>query len=96
MKATFKQVNDAHALLKAIALIYSNQSIQNIYGEALHILYCALQEVEVEKENELEKQKIIDAFDFGFTDGCRYSTGYEQTQWQEGEIYYEETYKKAK
>ena len=50
MKATFKQVNDAHALLKAIALIYGSQSIQNIYGEALHILYCALQEIEIDEQ----------------------------------------------
>lgn len=47
----------------------------------------------VSKALEMEKEQIIDAFDFGFTDGCRYSIGYEQTQWQEGEIYYEETFK---
>ena len=51
MRATFKQVNDAHALLKAITLIYSTQSIQNIFGEGLHILYQALQEIEVDNEN---------------------------------------------
>ena len=51
MKATFKQVNDAHALLKAITLIHSSQSIQNIYGEAIHILYMALQEIEIDNEN---------------------------------------------
>jgi hypothetical protein len=48
MKATFKQVNDAHALLKAITLIHSTETIQNIFGEGLYILYCALQEVEVD------------------------------------------------
>jgi hypothetical protein len=48
MKATFKQINDAHALLKAITLIHSVQSIQNIYGEGLEILYRALQEVEID------------------------------------------------
>ena len=51
MKATFKQVNDAHALLKAIALMHSYQTIQNIFGEGLNILYRALQEVEVDNEN---------------------------------------------
>jgi hypothetical protein len=51
MKATFKQVNDAHALLKAIALMHSYQTIQNIFGEGLDILYRALQEVEVYNEN---------------------------------------------
>ena len=50
MKATFKQVNDAHALLKAITLMHSNQAIQNIYGEALHILYSALAEIEIDNE----------------------------------------------
>ena len=51
MKATFKQVNDAHALLKAITLIHSVQSIHNIYGEGLEILYRALQEIEIDNEN---------------------------------------------
>jgi hypothetical protein len=48
MKATFKQVNDAHALLKAIALIHSHQTIQNIFGEGLTILYRALEEIEID------------------------------------------------
>jgi hypothetical protein len=51
MKATFKQVNDAHALLKAITLIHSTATIQNIFGEGLNILHLALQEVEIDNEN---------------------------------------------
>lgn len=97
MKATFKQVHDAHALLKAITFMHSSQSIQNIYGEAMQTLYSALQEIEVEKdmsvENELVKKKIIDAFYEGFTEGCRYTTGFEQTQWYDADDYYEKTFK---
>lgn len=51
MKATFKQLNDAHALLKAMTLIYNTQTIQNIYGEGLTILWRALEEVEMDNEN---------------------------------------------
>ena len=132
MKATFKQVNDAHALLKAITLIHSQEKIQNIYGEGLKILYVALNEIEVEKESvqevyektqtktavdslvhklrtkninlycekdvidkskNIEKGQIIDAFEEGFTEGCRYTTGFEQTQWCDADDYYERTFK---
>ena len=97
MKTTFKQFNDAHALLKAITLIYSQEKIENIYGEGLNVLYSALDEIEVEKdmsvENELVKKKIIDAFDVGFTEGCRYTTGFEQTQWYDADDYYSQNFK---
>lgn len=42
---------------------------------------------------DLEKEQIIDAQENGFTDGCRYTTGYEQTLWYDGEQYYNETFK---
>lgn len=133
MKATFKQLNDAHALLKAITLIYSKEKIQNIYGEGLSVLYSALDEIEVDKElnqeyNEepktaidwfvkqlpmnivnlycdkyviskaknIQKGQIIDAFEEGFTEGCRYSTGFEQTKWDDAEDYYNTTHKNKK
>ena len=133
MKATFKQLNDAHALLKAITLIYSQEKIQDIYGEGLSVLYSALDEIEVDKEldqeyNEesktaidwfvkqlpmnivnlycdkyviskaknIQKGQIIDAFEEGFTEGCRYSTGFEQTQWDDAEDYYKTTHKTQK
>ena len=41
----------------------------------------------------VEKQQIIDAQENGFTDGCRYTTGFEQTLWHDGEQYYNETFK---
>lgn len=41
---------------------------------------------------ELEKKQIIDAQENGFTDGCRYTTGFEQTLWDDGEQYYNETF----
>ena len=50
MKATSKQINEAHSLLKAIAMILNIQNNQNIFGEGLEILYSALQEVEVYNE----------------------------------------------
>jgi hypothetical protein len=50
MKATSKQINEAHSLLKAIAMILNIQNNQNIFGEGLEILYSALQEVEVDNE----------------------------------------------
>lgn len=133
MKATFKQLNDAHALLKAITLIYGQDKIQNIYGEGLNVLYAALDEIEVEKDldqelNEepktaidwfikqlpinivnlycdkyviskaknIQKGQIIDAFEEGFTEGCRYTTGFEQTQWDDSEDYYNTTHKTQK
>lgn len=133
MKTTFKQLNDAHALLKAITLIYSQEKIQNIYGEGLNVLYSALDEIEVEKESEqetnqehktaidwfieqlpmnivnlycdkyviskaknIQKGQIIDAFEEGFTEGCRYSTDFEPTQWDGAEDYYNTTHKTQK
>lgn len=100
MKATFKQVYDAHALLKSITFMHSSQSIQNIYGDAMQTLYSALQEIEVEKdtseEEQLVKKKIMDAFDEGFTEGCRYSTDFEPTQWDDAEDYYNTTNKTQK
>lgn len=133
MKTTFKQLNDAHALLKAITLIYSQEKIQNIYGEGLSVLYSALDEIEVEKESEqetnqepktavdwfieqipmnivnlycdkyvvskaknIQKGQIIDAFEEGFTEGCRYSTDFEPTQWDDAEDYYNTTHKNKK
>ena len=41
----------------------------------------------------VEKEQIIDAQENGFTDGCRYTTGFEQTRWYDGEQYYNETFK---
>ena len=41
----------------------------------------------------VEKQQIIDAQENGFTDGCRYTTEFEQTLWHDGEQYYNETFK---
>ena len=41
----------------------------------------------------VEKQQIVDAQENGFTDGCRYTTGFEQTLWYDGEQYYNETFK---
>jgi len=51
MKATSQQIQEAHSLLKGIALILNIQNNQNIFGEGLEILYRALQEVEVDNEN---------------------------------------------
>ena len=44
----------------------------------------------------MEKEQIINAQEDGFTDGCRYTTGFEQTIWYDGEQYYNETYKNKK
>lgn len=96
MERTKEEIQEANL---ALQLMYPNLSIdlQYRFMGAIKTIQCAIDEIhEIEKENELEKQKIIDAFDCGFTDGCRYTTGYEQTQWQEGEIYYEEIYKNTK
>jgi hypothetical protein len=40
----------------------------------------------------IEKEQIVDAQENGFTDGCRYTTGFEQTLWVDGEQYYNETF----
>ena len=50
----------------------------------------------VEKAKEMEKEQIIEAQENGFTDGCRYTTEFEQTLWHDGEQYYNETYKNKK
>ena len=47
----------------------------------------------VEQAKEMEKEQIINAQESGFTDGCRYTTGFEQTLWYDGEQYYNETFK---
>ena len=41
----------------------------------------------------MEKEQIIKAYGEGFTEGCRYTTGFEQTLWEDDEAYYNETYK---
>lgn len=46
----------------------------------------------LEQAKEMEKEQIIEAQEHGFTDGCRYTTGFEQTLWYDGENYYNETY----
>ena len=50
----------------------------------------------LEQAKEMEKWQIIDAQEDGFTDGCRYTTEFEQTLWYDGEQYYNETYKNEK
>ena len=45
------------------------------------------------KAKAMEKEQIIEAQERGFTDGCRYTTGFEQTLWYDGEHYYNETFK---
>ena len=40
----------------------------------------------------IEREQIVDAQENGFTDGCRYTTGFEQTLWVDGEQYYNETF----
>jgi hypothetical protein len=48
----------------------------------------------IQQAKEMEKEQIIEAFKEGFTEGCRYTTGFEQTLWEYEEDYYNETYKK--
>lgn len=47
----------------------------------------------IEQAKEMEKEQIIAACNEWFTEGCRYSTGFEQTLWYDEEQYYNETYK---
>lgn len=42
----------------------------------------------------MEREQIIDSFNEGFTEGCRYTTGFEQTLWQDEDDYYNKTYNK--
>ena len=41
----------------------------------------------------MEKEQIMDAFNEGFNEGCRYTTGFEQMLWEDDEQYYNETFK---
>jgi hypothetical protein len=41
----------------------------------------------------MEKEQIIDTYGEGFTEGCRYTTGFEQTLWEDDEDYYNKNYK---
>ena len=47
----------------------------------------------IEQAKAMEKEQIMDAFNEGFTEGCRYTTGFEQTLWEDDEQYYNETFK---
>ena len=47
----------------------------------------------MEQAKEMGKEHIIEAQENGFTDGCRYTTEFEQTLWYDGEQYYNETFK---
>ena len=42
---------------------------------------------------EMEKEQIMDYFNEGFSEGCRYTTGFEQTLWEDDEHYYKEKFK---
>jgi hypothetical protein len=46
----------------------------------------------IHKAKEMEKEQIIDACNKWFTEGCRYSTGFEQTVWEDEEDYYNQTF----
>ena len=50
-------------------------------------------ELILEQAKAMEKEQIIDSFNEGFTEGCRYTTGFEQTLWQDEDDYYDKTYK---
>ena len=55
---------------------------------------CELSETQIfEQAKAMEKEQIMDAFNEGFTEGCRYTTGFEQTLWEDDEQYYNETFK---
>ena len=41
----------------------------------------------------MEKEQIMDSFNEGFDEGCRYTTGFEQMLWEDDEQYYNETFK---
>lgn len=49
---------------------------------------------DIAKAKEIEKEQIIASCNEWFTEGCRYSTGFEQTVWQDEEDYYNQTFKK--
>jgi hypothetical protein len=48
----------------------------------------------IKKAKVMERNQIINAQECGFTEGCRYTTGYEQTKWNDGKHYFKETYNK--
>ena len=43
--------------------------------------------------NKMFEEQIMDAFNEGFDEGCRYTTGFEQMLWEDDEQYYNETFK---
>ena len=47
----------------------------------------------IKQAKAMEKEQIMDAFNEGFTEGCRYTTGFEQMLWEDDEQYYNETFK---
>ena len=47
----------------------------------------------IEQAKSMEKEQIMDAFNEGFNEGCRYTTGFEQMLWEDDEQYYNETFK---
>lgn len=46
-----------------------------------------------EQAKAMEREQIQDSFNEGFTEGCRYTTCFEQTLWEDAEQYYNETFK---
>jgi hypothetical protein len=77
-------------------------AVQQVFSEllALHPQLFNINSVEgrefvhhFHKYLDVEKQQIIDAYGEGFTEGCRYTTGFEQTLWEDDEDYYNQTYK---
>ena len=47
----------------------------------------------IKQAKAMEKEQIMDAFNEGFNEGCRYTTGFEQMLWEDDEQYYNETFK---
>lgn len=56
-------------------------------------MYIKLPKDAFQQAKAMEREQIIDDFNEGFTEGCRYTTGFEQTLWQDEDDYYNKTYK---
>ena len=84
MKITAVQFYAENAMKLEIERLHGKISTEQMLNKLSKVLI---------KAKEMERNQIIDAQECGFTEGCRYTTGYEQTQWNDGEHYYKETYK---
>jgi hypothetical protein len=55
MKRTTKEVSEAINFLNAIKILLDLKDMQYVYGDSINLLWCCLQEIEIDDQINYEK-----------------------------------------